>query len=140
MAVFKSKTFSDNILNWLKGTAMPAAPANLYLALFTTMPTTNAGASLVEVSGGAYARQQITPAMWAAITTNADSVTEQMSTNAQLTFPVATANWGTIVGGGIYDAVTAGNPLIYVGISSPQTVNTNNQFDVTAANFTITEV
>jgi hypothetical protein len=136
--VFKSKATSDDILAWLTGTVMPAAPASLYMALLTTMPTDNTGTSMVEVSGGGYARQQITG--WAATATNGDGITEQKSTNATITFPVASAGWGTIEGVALYDAATAGNWYIAIGLAAGQAIVTNNEVIISSGALTLTEV
>jgi hypothetical protein len=141
MTTFKSKYYSDLILNWKLGTQMPTPPANLYLGLLITMPTKNDGTSAVEVSGGSYARVQVTPAEWAAITTAGDNLTEQHSTNAAVTFPAATANWGTILGGFLADAATAGNTLEYATLASgSQVINSGNQFSLPAGSITDSEV
>ncbi len=130
MPVNLSKYAADAYLNWEKGTTMPAAPSNLYLALLTTMPTDNSGTGLVEVSGTGYARQQITPAQWAAVATSG-SFTETSSTNVTVTFPAAGSNWGTIVGVALYDASSAGNALRFGTLSTGnQSINTGNIFSV----------
>lgn len=99
MSVVHSKTYLDNILGWEKGIQMPTPPANLYIGLLTAMPTKNDGTSMVEVSGNGYARVQVTPAQWAAITTLGDNLTESSSNNALLSFPTPSGTgWGTVVG------------------------------------------
>src|SRR5260221_5898206 len=55
----KSTYLEDKMLNWMKGTAFGAAPATVYVALFTTAPADD-GTGAVEVSGGCYARAAIT--------------------------------------------------------------------------------
>lgn len=108
-------------MNWLAyivgKTAMPTLPT-VYVGLFTTAPTSNAGVTgAVEVSGGSYARQPTSPSSWN--TPNASvgsepSVTPAYINNAQaITFPIATADWGTVVAFGLFDAVTAGNLLTW---------------------------
>jgi hypothetical protein len=50
---------AQNVLNYVTGQLIvPALPA-VYLALFTTAPTSDAGTGGTEVSGGSYARVQI---------------------------------------------------------------------------------
>lgn len=50
---------AQNLGNWLTGqVAMPALPP-IFAALFTAAPTSDAGTGGTEVTGGAYARQQI---------------------------------------------------------------------------------
>lgn len=112
MTMITSKYHADNILNWEVGTQMPTPPANLYVGLLTAMPTDNAGTSLVEVTGNNYARAQITPAQWAAITTLGDNLTEQSLTAAGITFATPSGSgWGTCVGVTLNDALTTGHWL-----------------------------
>ena len=103
------------------------SPAAVYVALYTTDPTdADAG---TEVSGGSYLRQ--------AATFGAPS--NGVSTNsADITFPVATANWGTITHIGIRDASSAGNLLYYGALSASKTINTGDQFKITAGNLSVT--
>ena len=176
---------AQNWLNYLTGRVpMPTLPS-IYLALFTTLPTSNAGTGGTEVSGGSYARVQCSGALAAGaswttsvstitmgstipswvvagmnvydttkaanigtvssgagtttLTLNANASSASsgsadnlvfsmfaapsasggsepaptpaniVNTNAIITFPLATASWGTIVGFGMYDASTSGN-------------------------------
>lgn len=112
-------------VNWLAyivgKTAIPATP-QAFIALFTTAPTSDSGITgAVEVSGGSYARQSTTGATWNAPSNSVGSepsVTPAQTTNAvAITFPTATANWGTVVAFGLFDALTVGNLLCwdYIG-------------------------
>ena len=141
MAQFKSKYLADAALNWFKGTAYPSAPANTYVALFTAAPTARDGTGGTEVSGGAYARQAIASTGWAAVATSGSGLTaiEQISQSAAINFPTATANWGTVVGVGMYDAATAGNFLEYGDLSAAQVVNSGNTFQIPASNLVVQE-
>ncbi len=138
MALQNSKYMSDILLNWQSGTATPAAPTTLYIALLTTLPTKNDGTGLVEASGTSYARQAITGSSgWNAITTNADNVTEQVTNNAAITWPAAGSAWGTILGIGVYDALTAGNLIEYGTLTSgSQVINTSNVFSIPIGDLT----
>lgn len=186
-----SDYFEQNTLNYLAGSlAMPALPS-LFLALFTTAPTSDAGTGGTEVTGGSYARQQIAgplttnattaagnatlhfasvpswivagmqirdstsaaviPASTTVVSTTATTVVMSnnaagagvggtdvitfsafaastassgnpepntlpgsiTNANAVVTFPQATASWGTVTSFGIYDAVTSGNLLAF---------------------------
>lgn len=176
-------------LNWVTGqVAMPALPA-VFLALFTTAPTSNAGTGGTEVSGGSYARVQVAgtattngttasgnatlhfastpswivagmtirdittpsaipagttvlsttgttvvmsqnaagagvggtdsigfsawPASSASVGTEPSVTPATLTNGAVITFPAATANWGTVTAFGLYDAVTSGNFLMW---------------------------
>lgn len=115
---------AQNWLNYITGKAvMPAlGSGSVYVGLFTTAPTSDAGITgAVEVVGGAYARQQTLAATWNSAVASAGSepaVTPASITNAAaITFPAATANWGTVVAFGLFDALTVGNLLAwdYIG-------------------------
>lgn len=110
----------------LRGVAY-TSPATVYLALFTSDPTdANTG---VEVTGGAYARQPIT----FGVASNGAS-----SNSADVMYPVATANWGTIVSVGVYDAATGGNLLYYGSLTTSKVIQTNDQLKVNAGDITVT--
>jgi len=114
------------ILEHTLGITAYTQPTTVYLALFTTDPT-DAGTG-TEVSGGSYARQSIswnTPAS-GAVTNSAD-----------VTFPQATADYGTVTHIGIYDASTAGNLLYHGALSASKSVTTNDTFIVEAGDLSI---
>ncbi len=139
MAGGKARAASDATLAMETG-------ASRWLALLTTLPTTEAGVSLVEVTGGAYARVAVTATSdWGAVTTAADNLTRQVSISAAKSFPAATANWGTIVGWALYDAATLGTlrrwgPLVDgAGAPTTQPVNSGTTFTFAAGTVTIKE-
>lgn len=118
----QSDYLNSQILNWLKGTTFAAAPATTYVALFTTAPTSDAGTGGTEVSGGSYARVGITSSSgWSAIS-GGGTVAEQISNAGVVTFATPSANWGTVVAVGLYDALTVGNLLYFATITS-QVIN-----------------
>lgn len=136
MANSTAKTLADDILNWLKGSTFPAAPANTYVALLTAVPTKNDGTGLAEVSGSSYAREAIAAAGWSAISANADNIHDQISNSAAVTFPVVTTTGYTVAGVAVYDAATAGNLLYYAAVTS-QAVAVGNQYQIAAGGLVI---
>lgn len=118
----KTDYSATNWLAYITGkTAMPATPT-AFIGLFTTAPTSNSGVTgAVEVSGGSYARQSTSGATWNAPSNSVGSepsVTPASTSNAvAITFPTATANWGTVTSFGIFDALSSGNLLFwdYIG-------------------------
>lgn len=60
MALNKTTTFADDLLAYLGGTAMPAAPAQLWLAFHTGDPGEGGSMANEPASGTDYARQPIT--------------------------------------------------------------------------------
>jgi hypothetical protein len=100
-------------------TSSPAKPAALYVALFLTLPD-ESGANGVEVGGGGYARVRNGPAdaNWSA-PSGGDGQLRNLVTVA---FNPPTTDWGTIVGFGLYDALTGGNAWILAPLETPLTV------------------
>ena len=131
MANSTAKTLADDVLSWLKGVAFPATLANTYVGLFSTTPTANT-ASGTEISGSSYARQAVASTAWSAITQNADTIHDQISNSNAITFPAVTTTGYTVAGVGIWDALTAGNLLFYVAVTS-QAVAVGNQYQIAAA-------
>jgi hypothetical protein len=90
------------------------------------------GASGVEVSGGSYARVNVlTGNAGGHFFGSAASADPSTSSNAaDIVFPTATANWGTIVGVGILDSTTTGaGNLLWVGnLTASKVVNTGDVF------------
>lgn len=87
----------------LRGAAF-TPPSSVYFSLHTADPT-DANVTSTEVSGGNYARKQLTQGF--AVSSN--GVTQN---NASIVFNSPTANWGTISYFGLYDASTGGNLLL----------------------------
>lgn len=127
-----------NISNYLEAALLNAvfrntsytSPATVYLALYTSNPTdADTG---TEVSGGSYVRQ--------AVTFSAPSQVGGKATilnSSDITFPVATADWGTITHIGLRDASTSGNLLYYGAITNPRSILTNDRLKVLANDLTI---
>jgi hypothetical protein len=105
-------------------------PTTVYVALFTATPTSAGGGT--EVSGGAYARQS------AAFTTSSGT-TDATSNSANVTFPVATANWGTITSFALFDAATGGNMLYFGNLTANVTINTGGQFQFASGGISVSE-
>lgn len=110
----------------LRNTAY-TSPATVYVGLFTTDPT-DAGSG-TEVSGGSYARQS---AAFAAPSNGASS------TSADVTFPQATANWGTVTHFGVFDASTTGNLLYHGALTTSKAIETGDVFKISSGNLTVT--
>lgn len=93
------------LLDHLFGVGSFTAPSNIYVAAFTVAPGMD-GTGGTEVSGGSYAR--VNHNSWNAATA-ADPA--ECTNDGSITFPQATADWGTIAHIGLYDASTGGNYL-----------------------------
>jgi hypothetical protein len=112
----------------LKNTAY-TQPTNLYVGLYTADTGLEANSPSAEVSGGSYARQS---AAFAAASSGS------ASTSATITFPAATANWGTITHVAVTDASTGGNVLFWGAVTSSKTIESGDTFQISSGNLTIT--
>lgn len=106
-----------------------------------TMPTISIGlvttassdsATGTEVSGGSYARVTTSAATW---TTSNNGVISNAST---ITFPTATANWGTVQGLILNDASSGGNCLVYGNFETARTVLNGDTFTIPAGALSFT--
>lgn len=106
----------DAVINWLRGTAMPAAPGTLYVALFTADPgETGVLTNEVVVTGGTlYARTAVT----------LTAPPSPVSNSADVVFPTAGASWGTVTHAALVDNATrgAGNVLASNALSASQAI------------------
>lgn len=101
--------------------------ATVYVSLWTSDPT-DAGSG-TEVSGGSYARTSVTFAAPSnGVTTN----------NADVTFPTATASWGTVGWIGINDALTSGNLLYHTALGTAKAIDSGDIFKIASGNLSVT--
>lgn len=124
-----SDYLENKLVDWLLRGQTFTPPTTLYVALFTTADN-DAGSARVEVSGGSYARVAVTSSLanWAGTQAAGSTVastgnTGTTSNNGAVTFAAPTANWGSVVGFGIFDASTGGNELFYGALGTAKTVN-----------------
>ncbi len=99
----------------------------VYLALYTSDPTVNDTGT--EVSGGDYARQEITFSAPAA-----ESGKQTSKNTTEIQFPVATADWGTITHIGIRDAATAGSLISFGPLETSRTILSGDRFVIMVDN------
>lgn len=112
-------------------------PTDIYVALYTTMPDKELGTGGTEVSGGSYARVKVGPsdATWDAPTSGGAT-----ANTAAITFPAPTANWGTIVGFGLFYVSTAGDVKVTASLTTSKTVNSGDpapKFEIGQLTFTL---
>jgi hypothetical protein len=118
-------TFSDflenELLDHVWGNAAYSAPATIYVGLSTADPT-DTGSGIAEPSGGAYARVAVTnnATNWPAASGGAKA------NGTAVTFPKATASWGTIAYMIYMDAVSGGNMLAYAPLTVSKVVSADD--------------
>jgi hypothetical protein len=112
----------DHVLN----NASFTSPTTVYVGLFTAAPTDTTSGT--EVSGGSYARQVLS------VSTASEGV---VTSDADINFPQATDNWGTIVALGIHDADTSGNLLMYTDLTTSKTIETGDILKVSTGSLSV---
>lgn len=136
MAGSKSNYLELKALDGVLGGTNFVQPATVFCALFTVAPTSAGGGT--EVSGGAYARVSITnnATNWPAATGGGPGT---KGNGAAITFPTASAAWGTIVAWALFDASSAGNMLYWGTLNTPRPANVSDTPSFAPGALTITE-
>ena len=129
MSNAKTDYLEDALLNHVLRNTGYASPATVYVGLFTVMPADD-GTGGTEVTGGSYARQSVTFAAPSA---------GQVANNALVQFPTATADWGTVLGMGIFDNLSGGNLLYYGTLTAPKIVGIGDQISFASSALTVSE-
>ena len=123
----KSYYLDNAVLSAVLDGVAYTSPTQVLVALYTAAPGPGGGGS--EVTGDpAYAR---TPATFGSPTNGT------LTNNASVTFPQATAAWGTIVAFALFDQL--GNMLYYGLLSASKTINTGDQLTFAVGGLTVTE-
>lgn len=112
-----SNEFENRVATWLFRPATSVTrPTSIWLALYTAVTDAEAGTG-TEVSGGGYARVEVTSDF------SAPSNGQIRNLN-NITFPTPTGNWGTITHIAIRDASSAGNAItVLKALTTPITIN-----------------
>lgn len=120
--------FENDLADWIVGRT-PAGHANLgapgtahYLALFTTTlsDTSTTVSNGTEVSGGSYARVLLPASLFGTA-----AASGSVANTAEISFPTATANWGTIESWAIVEGNTGGTDKIIAWCDDPSIVVNN---------------
>jgi len=123
-----STVLQVNLLNSTLNGAAFTAIDNPYVSLWTSNPTD--AESGAEVSGGSYAR---TVANFPTAATNSVSI------SGDVTFPTATAGWGTVGWIGLHSASTGtGNLVYHTALDASKTIDTGDVFKIVTPNLTVT--
>lgn len=121
------------LLDHVLGNSAYTAPVNVYVALSTTTPNDD-GTSFTEPTGGAYARVTVANNItnWPAAAAGAKS------NGTKITFPTATASWGTVTHFALYDAVTAGNFLMAGALTTAKTIGNGDTAEFAIGDLDVT--
>jgi hypothetical protein len=125
MAEF-SNYLENKILDHVLKNVSYTSPTTVYVGLYTSNP--GEGNTGTEVSGGGYARQVLS------VTTASGGI---VTSSADVTFPQATANWGTISHIALLDAVTSGNMLMYTPLTTSKVIETDDILKINSGSLTV---
>lgn len=122
-----SNYLENGLLNAVLRATSYTSPTTVYVGLYTSNP--GEGNTGTEVSGGSYARKNVT----------FGSPNDGVCTNsAAVEFAQATASWGTVSHVGLLDAITSGNLLFYTDITTSKTIENGDIFRIAAGSLSVT--
>ncbi len=116
--------------NLFKTKESPALPSEYYIGLSSTAPNISGGNVTEPLSNSGYKRVKLE---------NLSEPADGVITNEQaISFDESTANWGTMSHFVIYDALEAGNLLMYDTLSTPRNVEAATIVTIKANSLTLT--
>jgi len=124
-----SNYLENALLNATLNATTYTAPATVYVSLWTSNPGDDGSGT--EVSGGSYARTAVSFA-------TASGTSGNVLNDADVTFPTATASWGTVGWIGINDASSGGNLLYHTALDTAKTIDSGDIFKITTGNLSVT--
>lgn len=125
----KTNYLETEIIDHIFNKGAWTAPATMYAALHTADPTETGAVG--ELSGSGYAR---TAVAWGS------SSGGSIQNNATVSFPQATAPWGTVTHFSLWDASSGGNALYYGTLAASKTIATDDIFEFLSGGITISEL
>lgn len=118
-------------------------PATVYVGLSTAACSDSSVGT--EVTGGSYARKDVTSSLanWAGTqsagsTTASSGTGGQTSNNAAINFVTPTAGWGTVTHFFLSDAVSGGNLLVCKSLTTSKTINSGDTVSFAIGSLTLT--
>ena len=124
MAGNLSNYLEDKVLDHILGTTTYTKPTTVYVALYTAAPNDAGGGT--QVTGGSYARQT------AAFSASSSGAT---SNSANIDFTNMPAC--TVVAIGIFDALTAGNLLVWGTLSTNKSLDAGDTLRIATGDLDI---
>jgi hypothetical protein len=120
-----SNYLENQLLDHVLRNTSYTSPTTVYVGLYTSDPADDNSGS--EVSGGSYARQilSVTTATGGIVTSSAD-----------VTFPQATASWGTISHIGLLDALSSGNLLMHTALTTSKAIDSGDVLKISTGSLT----
>jgi len=115
-----STDWANSILAHIFGKTPYTAPAHIYVALSTTLPT-DVGGNMTPPSGNGYARLQTSPSDWGT------AAGRQIANGLLVEFAEASGDWGTPSYFALYDSLTGGVFLGWGPITTPKPIGNGDK-------------
>ena len=132
----KTNFLEDLVLNRYLNNIAGTGPYECYIGLGLNTGTPNeTGSGFNEPAVGSYARKQANFSAPSTVTNGPNTVTNPSA----ITFPQATAAWGTVRYVGVFSAISGGTLLYYQQLSSDKVVGIDDIFEFLATTLTIGE-
>jgi len=125
---------NEALLDWTVGRTGLFTQETHYLRAWTVLPALD-GTGGTEVTGGSYAAVTIVPATHFNTAANEFSI----SNDGVISFPTATASWGTVVGTTIGDATSGGNIIRVITAATPRAVVSGQTLSYPIGNLILTQ-
>lgn len=128
----KKTTLSNSLLNAVLRNVAYSSPASVFVALFTVNESAGSQGTEVTTVGTAYTRQSVTfSAASGGSTSNSGAVT----------FPVATAPYGTVTGAAVCASSTPGtdDALYFGALGTSKVVGTGDQLNFAIGALSVSE-
>lgn len=125
----KTQAYWQTVINIMRGTNV-TAPTAIYLAAYSALSSDgSSGGSEIAAA----TRQSIT-------LSTADSTAGSVNTT-EILFPVASTNWGSVVGVGLWSSSGTSGALYYTDVmTTAVTINTNNQLKFSSGSVVLQEL
>jgi len=129
MAGYKNLV-EENVLDFVLSTESPTADGVFYLGMYLSVPTDNTTGAEVSIASTGYVRQAI----------NLTRTNQVLSNTNLITFPQATADWGTAIAFAIHktEAGVTDDQVMYGTLDASKTVVTGEQIIIEIGQFTQT--
>lgn len=130
----KADFLENELLDHVFGKGSYSSPAPVWIGLWTaSLADDSDGSTAGEVSGGGYSRQSAPATKWGSASGGS------ISNTGSITFPSATASWGTVTHFGIFDASSAGNLLYFAALSASKKIESGDTPKFAAGALTVSE-
>lgn len=125
----KTIAYRIDVLNVVRGTNITAPPA-VYLAAYSALSSDGS-------SGGT----EIAAATRQPITFSTAGSSGQIVNTSELAYPVASSNWGSVVGVGLWSSSGTSGYCFWTDVmTTAVTINTNEQFRISTGNVTYQDI